>query len=372
MSGKVMIIGLGDVGGHALELLARTAGITKVFAADINEQVGLRQVYSARAGAAHLGFYPNIEFIRLDLNDIENTTRTLADIEPDIIMHNATLMNNLQWARLPREVTERLASAGIANIVPCHLTLTYKLMKAVQRSEIDAHVVMSPYPDVVNAVLGKVGFARNLVGLGNIDYIVPGIQKAAADKLGVDMRSVSVFLVAPYAVLNQIFRHGTPGDLPYYLKILIGDKDVSERLNVSLLLSEAAKHLSLFTIHDLGFIAASSGTKNALAILNDAGLLTHAPGPCGLLGGYPVKLSAKGADVVLPDGLTLQEAVRINEEAIRKGDGVEKIKDDGTIVFTEKCAKTWREVLGYDCQELKVEDCEERAKELLSLHKQHL
>jgi len=199
----------------AIRYCILTSARAKVFAADINEQVGLRQVYSARAGAAHLGFYPDIEYIKLNLNDIENTTRTLADIELDIIMHNATFMNNLQWARLPREITEKLASAGIANIVPCHLTLTYKLMKAVQRSGINAHVVMSPYPDVVNAVLGKVGFARNLVGLGNIDYIVPGIQKAAADKLGVDMHSVSVFLVAPYAVLNQIFRHGGPGDLPY-------------------------------------------------------------------------------------------------------------------------------------------------------------
>ena len=33
------------------------------------------------------------------------------------------------------------------------------------------------------------------------------------------------------------------------------------------------------------------------------------PGPNGLPGGYPCRLGAKGAEVVLPDGLSLKEAM---------------------------------------------------------------
>jgi len=82
--------------------------------------------------------------------------------------------------------------------------------------------------------------------------------------------------------------------------------------------------------------------KNILAILNDTRELTHAPGPNGLPGGYPVRLSAKGAEVVLPEELSLEEAVRINEEA-QKFDGIQEIKNDGTVFFTEKAVKIMRE-----------------------------
>ena len=80
MSNKIMIIGLGDVGGHQLEIFARMPTITKIFAADINERTGLRQVYSTRAGVSHLGSYPNIEFVKLDLNDIEKTAEIIKEI----------------------------------------------------------------------------------------------------------------------------------------------------------------------------------------------------------------------------------------------------------------------------------------------------
>jgi hypothetical protein len=53
MNFEVMIIGLGDVGGHELEIFAGTPSISKIYAADIDERVGLRQIYSARTGVAH-------------------------------------------------------------------------------------------------------------------------------------------------------------------------------------------------------------------------------------------------------------------------------------------------------------------------------
>ena len=113
---------------------------------------------------------------------------------------------------------------------------------------------------------------------------------------------------------------------------------------------------------------AASFTRNLLAVYFDTKELCHAQGPAGLPGGYPVRLSAKGAEVILPEGVTMDEAVRINEECGRY-DGIEKIKDDGSVVFTEKAVKVYREVLDYECEELKIEESEERAKELGELFK---
>ena len=65
-------------------------------------------------------------------------------------------------------------------------------------------------------------------------------------------------------------------------------------------------------------------------------------------------------------GISREEAIRINEEG-GKIDGIEKIKDDGTVVFCEKNVEFMREVVGYECTELKPKESEERARELNTL-----
>ena len=103
-----------------------------------------------------------------------------------------------------------------------------------------------------------------------------------------------------------------------------------------------------------------------LAVYYDTGEVhTCVAGAAGLPGAYPCRLSEKGAEVVLP-GISLEEAIRINEEGGRI-DGIEKIKDDGTVVYCEQNVKYMREVVGYECEELKPSESEERARELNTL-----
>jgi hypothetical protein len=108
---------------------------------------------------------------------------------------------------------------------------------------------------------------------------------------------------------------------------------------------------------------ATSFLNNVLSIYYDT-RKTHVcvPGPNGLPGAYPARLSAEGAEVVLP-GISLVEAIHINEEGA-KMDGIEKVKDDGTVVFVDENVEYMRQVVGYHCKELKPEESEERAKEL--------
>ena len=79
-------------------------------------------------------------------------------------------------------------------------------------------------------------------------------------------------------------------------------------------------------------VSASSTIKNMLALLHDLNTYTHSPGPNGLPGGYPVVLNANGAEVTLPDDISLPEAIRMNEEAGRL-DGVERIEDEEKIIM---------------------------------------
>jgi tRNA A37 threonylcarbamoyladenosine dehydratase len=79
----LMIIGLGDVGGNALEFLARTPSVGRIIAADYNSDWGVRKTNNAVVGAALQGFYPHIEFVKINLNDVEATAETLLKYKPD-------------------------------------------------------------------------------------------------------------------------------------------------------------------------------------------------------------------------------------------------------------------------------------------------
>jgi len=358
------MIGLGSLGGHVLEFLARTPGIDSIVAADVNEDWGIRKTNNAILGAANMGFYPNIQFHKINLNDVDGTAETIREIKPDLIFNATTLQSWWVIGLLPHDVYEKLLSAGLGPWIPMHLTLTHKLMMAVKKAGTKAHVVSSSYPDGVHPILNRIGLAPT-VGIGNLDLLIPWIKKVVSAKLKVPMRDVTVFLVAHHFHEVSIDEFGTTGGAPYFLKVLVNNRDVTAKLNPEKIFSTSLP-TSPGTQSDQQ--VASSAVKNLLAILNDTSELTHAPGPNGLPGGYPVRLSAKGAEIALPEELTLREAIRLMEEA-QRFDGIEAIKGDGTVVFTEKAVQTMREMLGYECTELRIKETEERARELGTLYK---
>jgi hypothetical protein len=106
-------------------------------------------------------------------------------------------------------------------------------------------------------------------------------------------------------------------------------------------------------------VVGASSIKNILAIYNDTGELTHAPGPQGLDGGYPVRLSRKGAEVVLPKGMTLQLARELNLKA-QQYDGIQEVRGNGDVAVTEEAYATFKEMLIVDSRVITLKDsCEQ-------------
>jgi hypothetical protein len=144
---------------------------------------------------------------------------------------------------------------------------------------------------------------------------------------------------------------------------MVGDRDVTKQFDVDKLILAGFKDwLPGRHCHPL---VASSVVKNIWHLLFDTGELSFAPGPNGEVGGYPIRMSAKGVEIVLPEGITLAEARKINADAQKK-DGVERIREDGTIVFTDQAHQLMKKVMGYDCKTLKLDECVPRYKELLA------
>jgi hypothetical protein len=360
----VAVIGTGDLGGWVVELLARAPGMEheKILIGDINEEMARKRTFSAWAGTSYLGQSPEMEFIKIDLSNVDETGELLSKYNPKIICNCTTLQSWWVVDELPKDVWATMETkAGLGPWEPMHLTLTYKLMRAVKQYEIKALVVNTSFPDLTNPVLGKVGLEPTC-GVGNADLMLPGVRREVARKLNIPVRNITTYFVAHHSHFMQFFIHGKPGS-PYFLKIMVGDKDVTKQFDTDeLILAGFRDWLPGRYEHP---VVASSVVKNIWHLLFDTGELSFAPGPNGEVGGYPIRMSAKGVEVLLPEGITMEKARKINDDAQKK-DGVERIEVDGTIVFTDEAYSLMKEILGYDCRSLKLDETEERAKELLS------
>jgi hypothetical protein len=244
-----------------------------------------------------------------------------------------------------------------------HLALTAKLMKAVKTSGIKTYVVNSSFPDATNPSLGRIGLAPT-VGIGNIDLAIPYIQKAASELLNVPMRNINVELVAHHYHAYYWCRYGTGTEVPFHLKIYLEREDVTEQLgDIKKFITELPKRGLRPGGRHGQFVVAGSCLKNIMAILNDTGEISHAPGPEGLEGGYPVRLSRKGAELVLPKGLSHKQARDYNLRA-QQHDGIQEINENGDVVLTDEAYNTFKDILNIDCRVITIENSYEQAMEL--------
>jgi hypothetical protein len=243
-----------------------------------------------------------------------------------------------------------------------HLTLVYKLMQAVKQTGLDIKVINSAFPDATHPVLDKVGLAP-AIGIGNVANPVPAIRSSIAHKLGRPLKDVIVYFFAQHFVSHYLPRFGDTGGAPYYLKAILDGEDITAGVDMAAVFADIPTRYRRPGGRDGQILTASSATTITLAMDDDIGEITHAPGPSGLPGGYPVRVDRNGGSVILPQDLTLEEAVRINEDGQRY-DGIDRIDEDGTVHYTESSVAIMKEMLGYDCKVMKLEETEARSEEL--------
>jgi hypothetical protein len=367
--GIILLIGLGEVGGKALEILARRPGIARIVGADVDDTYGAQKVNNATFGAQLEGIYPNIDFVKIDLFDIDKTAETLAEMKPSVIFNCTSLQSYWVVELLPKEIHKKFQQAGFGPWLPMHLTLCRKLMQAVERSGIKTSIVNASYPDATNPTCAKVGQAP-VAGIGNGENVVPQVQKVISHRLGVPMRSVFISLVMHHYAEYWVVREGHQGGASSYMRVLVDGNDVSNEFTPDELFKDIPIHALRPGRPDGHYLIASSAIQKIMAIYNDTREYSSCiPGPAGMMGGYPGRLSQKGFELELPEGITLGEAVKINWEN-SKLEGIEEIKDDGTVVFTERNYQLMKELLNYDCKTMTIDESEHRAAELGRLYKE--
>jgi hypothetical protein len=362
---KVMLVGLGEVGTHILEFLVRDPQCPGLIVCDFNQEVSEKRVNNALIGAAVHRLYPKVSFERVDLSEEDGTAEIISKHNPDLVINCAVMQTWHVIRKLPNELYEKLSSATLGAWLPCQLALSYKLMKAIEKSGTQPKVINTSLSCLTNPVLAKVGLAPT-IGIGNVELIEPSLRVNISRKLNVPMDIIKTYLVAHH--LWWVYpREAGYKKGPYFLKVMVNDKDVTNQFDTDELMWESIKLYPPGT--EFTTVSASSTIKNMYALLGTTPLFTHSPSPNGLPGGYPILLSSQGAELALPEGITMEEAIKINEDSARL-DGIERIESDGTVVFADYSHEILSEMIGFNQKSFRPEESYEVALEMISKYKE--
>jgi len=364
----VMVVGLGAMGRMVLENVVRVPSVSKIVAADVNEEDGLRIMNTAVTGANHLDYFPDVKFRKIDLyDDVEKNAALIKEVNPKVIISNVAMISPGGRRRvLPPHIVHEMHEVCVEGPwLPLQLKFPYHLMRSVKEAGTDTFVVNVSYPDEVGPALRTQGLAPT-IGYGNLDNVAVMIKKEVADREGIKPRDVTIYLVSPH-FSNVWLVWGKPDPdkfCPYFLKIFVDTKEVTGKYDTDELMKTCREGNKMLGFGGPGYPQiAASGVKNALALIHDKQILTHAPSPNGMIGGYPVRIGADGPKVVLPDGITEEEAININLEGQLR-DGIEEIRDDGTVIFPDRVVEKVDELFNFKLKSFKVQEVDEVADEL--------
>jgi hypothetical protein len=327
----------------------------------------VQKLNTALSGAYQMVYYPEAEFVRMDLlESVNKNAEIIRKVNPKLIANFTTMITG--WSpesMLPSNVMKPLTEvAGFGAYLPLHLRLLYHLMLAIKASGLNPYVVNSSLSEITGPCLKTQGLLVHL-GIGNLDNMAVLIKKQVADTERVKARDVTVYMVAQHFI-NFWFKKEAPGPPPpYFIKIFVDHREVTDKYDIYEMLKNSAAGKMRLSGSPSDSQAASSMCKHALALLNDSRILTNASSPNGLPGGYPARISADGVKLALPEGITEEEAIKINLEGQRR-DGIKEIKEDGTVIFEEPIADAWRKIMNFDCKSFDVKDVDKVAEEQMS------
>jgi hypothetical protein len=363
---SILLVGCGNLGGVLLDLLAREAGVARLVAADREEARVRQRARLAHLSALTLGRAPVIESEPLDVMDEGAVAALVRRARPDIVITSVTFQTWWLASLLPPREAAVLDEARFGAWLPVHLAPTMALMRALREADYQGLTLTAPYPDVVNCVLGRVGLAPTC-GIGNLDELEPKVRVLAAGRLHVDPDEVAVTLVAHHAFERYVYAGAAGEPPPHVVRVGCGGRDVTDEVRARELLVAPWTLPPTPAWHGL---TGASTVRLVRALASETPARLHAPGPGGLPGGYPVFASREGVRVAPIEGLSQDEAIRINERS-HAWDGIDRIEADGTVAFSQRDTDVLRRALGYDGARLSPSDAAPRARELAARFREY-
>jgi hypothetical protein len=352
---KLLLIGLGALTGAVLDSVARDGRFAQIVLAARDVERGRAKVLAARVGAALEGEFPRIDFVPFDFNTA-GAPETLKKIAPDVAFAAPTYLSRRQILAADPKIRALPRGVWLA----CHLAPMLRLRDCWEKSGLSAPWVAASEPDLVNAILHLTGPGPT-AGSGGIATCVPRIRMIAAQQAKAPIPEISVRLVAGASLADCLAGEGTAKELPpHMLKVTWHGQDITlavkDKLKAKVPPLAEADHLRI----------AASSALDLLAALGDDRLHDlHVPAPNGLVGGYPVKINRRGAEVDLPATWDLEHALGINATALAY-DGMAALDKDGTVTYTERGIAAFQTLLGERLERLRPQSAQGLAEKLVA------
>ena len=293
----ILIFGTGNFAGRIALDLAATASepVTVAIAGRNHDRLDwLRTAGNARAAL----FNRPVRFIsrEVDLSVPDATVAALTAAEPEVVVQAASFQTANVISSQDNAWTKLVAEGGLSATAVLQAPLSIEVARAVKTVRRQAFFINCCFPDVVNPIIAALDLPI-ACGVGNIAIL----SNAFAGALGPGAGELKV--LAHYQNLAPWRRPAETRGGRSARAWIDGEEvaDVYARFASVQLTREPAIEIS-----------GPSGVPMVVAMAKGLDWNGHMPGPNGLPGGYPVRLSAGRLDLDLPSKLTPDEATAWN------------------------------------------------------------
>jgi hypothetical protein len=319
----VLIIGAGDLGERLTASLAARGNVRRVVLAGRSAST-VTAIAATVASATDCLVDPAI----VDASRQGEVAELLAHVRPDLVVQCASVRSPWALAGRADAVSRRVVEAGFALRLPFQLPIVLAVMRAARDADYAGPIANLSYPDVTGPVLRGLELAPT-VGLGNAGMIVRRVR-AALRATAPEAELPLVRVLGHHAQLPGSIGAEAPSAADDRVRVYVGEEGSRDD-------ALAYRGPALASGMRLNTITTAAAMPVLEALLpGGASLRWSTPAPAGLPGGYPVRIADGVVSLDLPPRLSEAEAVAYNER-VGRGDGIERIDDDGTVHFTDAC-----------------------------------
>ncbi len=364
---KVMIIGLGSVGGYLLDyLLSAGDSNMEIYVAGRNEEKMVSDVNIVRVASLIRDQNRSRVFIRSDVNldDVDSITRCIRECRPDIIVNSSRAYPGLKYGSIS---WKNVRAYGIW--APLAIKYTKNIMEAWEKAESRAVVINTSYSDGVIPWLRSAGKSYPDLGSGNINHLIPRIKFAVAEECGIkDYWNVDITYAVSHFHDVVISKEGQTEGVGQLIRIRYEGKTLEPDMDKIF----AACKIPMPTDAKRNMMNASSNFEIIQGILaavrEKKRVKLHCPGAFGEIGGYPVVLDGTGQEIkayIDEECFDLEAMRKKNRESIYL-DGIENI-ENGTLFYTDELIEKCKDAFGISLiKQVAFEDIEQTARFLIS------
>lgn len=332
---KVMIIGLGSVGGYLLDyLISKNDPAIHVIVVGRNEEKMQTRVNIMRISGLIRGLNKSRIDIEsgVDLNDVNAVQVAIEHYQPDFIVNSSRAYPGLKYGSIS---WTNIRAYGIWSPLAIHFTKN--IMEACDRANTNAVVINTSYSDAVIPWLKSAGKAYPDFGSGNLNHLVPRIKYAVADMLGAaDYWNVDVMFAAGHFHDVCISKEGQTEGVRLPLKIYYHgqEKDLPQDAIF------AACKIPMPVDQTRNMMNASSNYQIITAVIDAVRTKktqkVFSPGFGGNIGGYPVQVGYQNSilNAWIDESVFSFEEMNKADRLSMALDGIEDVVN-GQLIYTD-------------------------------------